>query len=44
MLGLPDNVEAYGLIPIWYPKGNFGGLTRLPVEETLHWDRWRKAS
>ncbi|MYE81294.1 MAG: nitroreductase [Gammaproteobacteria bacterium] len=40
VLGLPDNVEAFCLIPVGYPTGNFGPVTRLPVEETLRWDRW----
>ena len=41
VLGLPETVEAYCLIPVGYPMGNFGPVTRLPVEETMHWDRWR---
>lgn len=40
VLGLPDNVATYCLIPVGYPRGRFGPLTRLPVEQTLHWDRW----
>lgn len=39
-LNLPPEVEPYCLIPVGYPMGNFGPLTRLPVEETMHWDRW----
>ena len=40
ILNLPDNVAAFVLIPIGWPQGNFGPVTRLPVEETMHWDRW----
>ena len=40
VLALPDNIEAFALIPVGYPMGNFGPVTRLPVEETLRWDRW----
>ncbi|MCZ6888362.1 MAG: nitroreductase family protein [Gammaproteobacteria bacterium] len=40
VLGLPDTIEAYCLIPVGYPTGNFGPVTRLPVTETLRWDRW----
>jgi nitroreductase len=40
VLGLPDNVAAYCLIPVGWPMGNFGPLTRLPVERTVRWDRW----
>jgi nitroreductase len=40
VLELPDNIEAFGLIPVGYPLGNFGPVTRLPVAETMRWDRW----
>lgn len=40
VLGLPSNLEAFCLIPVGYPTGNFGPVTRLPVEETMCWDRW----
>ena len=40
VLGLPDNMAAFCLIPIGYPSGKFGPVTRLPVEETMRWDRW----
>lgn len=40
ILALPDNMAAFCLIPVGYPMGNFGPLTRLPVEETMRWDRW----
>ena len=40
ILNLPDNVEPVCLIPVGYPLGNFGPVSRLPVEQTLHWDSW----
>lgn len=40
VLALPDNVEAFALIPIGYPVGRFGPVRRLPVEDTMFWDRW----
>lgn len=40
VLNLPDTMEAFALIPVGYPKGNFGPVTRLPVDEILRWDRW----
>lgn len=40
ILGLPETVEAYCLIPVGWPMGNFGPVTRLPVADTVHWDRW----
>lgn len=40
VLNLPDTMAAYCLIPVGYPLGNFGPVTRLPVEKTMCWDRW----
>ena len=41
VLGLPAEVEAYCLVPVGYPKGRFGPVTRLPARETIRWDRWQ---
>jgi len=40
VLNLPESMAAYCLIPVGYPLGNFGPVTRKPVEETLRFDRW----
>jgi nitroreductase len=40
VLALPDDMEAYCLIPVGYPMGNFGPVSRLPVTEIMRWDRW----
>ena len=40
VLALPDSMEAFCIIPVGYPMGNFGPLTRMPVEQTVRWDRW----
>jgi nitroreductase len=40
VLNLPDDMEAFALIPVGYPKGRFGPVTRIPVNEILRWDRW----
>lgn len=40
VLGLPSTMEALCLIPVGYPRGKFGPVTRRPVEEILRWDRW----
>ncbi len=40
ILGLPDNVDPLCLIPVGYPIGNFGPVTRKPIDEILRWDRW----
>lgn len=39
-LGLPADMEAFCLIPVGWPMGNFGPVTRLPVKETMRWDHW----
>jgi nitroreductase len=39
-LGLPDNVEAFCLIPVGWPLGRFGPVTRRPLSEIVHRDRW----
>lgn len=39
-LGMPPNMEAYCLIPVGYPTGKFGPVIRLPVAQTMRWDRW----
>ena len=40
VLGLPENIEPFCLIPVGYPMGKFGPVTRRPVEEIMRWDRW----
>ena len=41
-LGLPETMEAHCLIPVGYQMGNFGLVTRLPVEANMRWDRCDK--
>lgn len=40
ILGLPDNVEPYCVLPVGYPMGNFGPVSRSPLESVVRWDRW----
>lgn len=40
VLGLPDNAETFAIIPIGYPMGKFGPVSRLPVEAVTFQDRW----
>lgn len=40
VLGLPDDVNTYALLPIGYPLGKFGPVNRLPVEEVTCLDQW----
>ena len=40
ILNLPDSMAAFCLIPVGYPMGKFGPVTRMTVQETMRWDRW----
>ncbi|HKS91244.1 MAG TPA: nitroreductase family protein [Tepidiformaceae bacterium] len=40
VLGLPETIEPFCLIPVGYPMGKFGPVTRKPVSEIMRWDRW----
>lgn len=40
ILNLPDTMAAFCLIPVGYPSGKFGPVSRLPVQDTICWDRW----
>ena len=46
LLGVPDDVQTFAIIPLGYPLGRWGEAKRRPIEETTHWDRWgmRKGS
>jgi len=39
-LKLPSTMAAYCLIPVGYPLGNFGPVTRKPLDEVMRFDRW----
>ncbi|MGE0824962.1 MAG: nitroreductase family protein [Candidatus Binatia bacterium] len=43
ILKLPDDVMTYALIPIGYPYGKFGPVTRMSVEEVACLDQWGTA-
>jgi len=40
LLGIPADVDTYALMPIGYPRGKFGPVTRRPVTEVAYADRW----
>jgi nitroreductase len=40
VLGLPADVQTFALMPIGYPVGKFGPLTRRPLAEVAHADHW----
>jgi nitroreductase len=40
VLGIPEDVDTFALMPIGYPEGKFGKLARRPVAEVAFSDRW----
>ena len=40
VLDLPEDMGAFALIPVGYPLGKFGPVTRLPASEVMRFDRW----
>jgi len=40
VLGVPDDVETFALMPIGYPLDAFGLVVRRPVAEVAYADRW----
>ena len=43
LLGIPDEVATFALMPIGWPLQNFGPLTRKPVREVAFAERWGAA-
>jgi len=39
-LGIPKEQNTFAVIPVGWPKGNFGPVTRRPPEDAIHRDRW----
>jgi nitroreductase len=40
ILGLPEGVRSFAILPIGYPEGKFGPVRRRPLDELVHLDRW----
>lgn len=40
LLGIPEDVSTFCLIPIGYPLGKWGEAPRRPVRELAYWDAW----
>jgi nitroreductase len=40
VLGIPDEVHTYCIIPVGHPLGRWGEAPRRPFEEVTYWDRW----
>jgi nitroreductase len=43
LLGIPEDVVTFALMPIGWPLDRFGPLTRRPLSEVAHADRWGAA-
>ena len=43
VLGMPDSAATFALMPIGYPTGKYGPLTRKPVAEVTYADAWGTA-
>jgi nitroreductase len=41
LLGIPENVDTFALMPIGWPLDKFGPLTRRPLAAVVHSDRWQ---
>ena len=39
-LGVPESHGIVAVIPIGYPSGRFGPVSRRPASELTHFDRW----
>jgi nitroreductase len=40
VLRIPADVDTFAMMPVGYPLGKFGPVTRRPVAEVAHADRW----
>jgi nitroreductase len=39
-LGLPANAETFAILPIGWPMGKFGAVSREPVEKVTFFNKW----
>ncbi|MFP5328062.1 MAG: nitroreductase family protein [Acidimicrobiia bacterium] len=42
VLGMPDDITTWAMIPVGYPTGKWGEAKRRPIEEITYWDTWRE--
>lgn len=40
LLGIPEEIQIVYAVPLGYPQGNFGPVTRKPLAEIASVDRW----
>jgi nitroreductase len=41
LLGVPEDVGTWAMIPVGYPLGRWGEAERLPVSTVAYWDSWK---
>ncbi|HKA83066.1 MAG TPA: nitroreductase family protein [Acidimicrobiales bacterium] len=42
VLGIPDDVTTWAMIPMGYPTGRWAEAPRRPVAEVAYWDTWKE--
>lgn len=42
VLGIPDDVTTWAMIPMGYPTGRWGEAKRRPVRDVTYWNEWRQ--
>lgn len=40
VLGMPTEWGVHAMVPLGYPRGKHGPLTRLPLDQMVHHDKW----
>ena len=40
ILNLPKDWAVHAMVPLGWPRGGHGPLTRMPLESMVHYDRW----
>lgn len=40
LLGIPEDVTTFAIIPVGHPLGRWAEAARRPVREIAYWDRW----
>jgi nitroreductase len=42
VLGIPEDVSTWAMIPVGYPTGKWDEAQRRPVDEVTYWNRWKE--
>jgi nitroreductase len=41
VLGIPEDIGTWALIPVGHPAGRWGEAARRPVRDVTYWDTWK---